>query len=259
MRSIVKKILIIFNFSLFVCLFFNPIFANYHSESSNYGFEVKNNNYEQIKWSKHIKRVSVYQNGKVKGTISLFVGTANSKEKLSDGNDAVTIMIKAIVTPQKYEYSRRVLWWNETVTEYGVIDELTISVDFYYNQLIDVQPKNNPKGNNYTVGINSKGISASQSFTQGSLTITNLSNTPKNFASTRFKYNVSMFGWDWERNSYNFYESEQKMTYTISRNIVRGYYIDVHAKFDSVDSRPHWFQDTLNKKSYGYGYVWFSA
>jgi len=251
MKLILKRLLIIVNFSVLGFLFGNQAFAAYHHhESTTHGFNVEAENYN-IYWYKKVE-LEVYEHGVEKGVVTFYIGTATSKAKLSNGKTTTTIMIRAIVTPKKYTYNKKFLWWDQKITEYGIIDELKVYAQFYDTDLLDVTPKNNPTSNSYTVGISGDsdgfGISASRTFTQDALTITNLSRTSDNYAGTRFKYNQSSFRGDWQKNSYAFYESEQAMAYTLETKY-KIHYIVVYARFNSVDTTPGWYQDRLYKYS----------
>jgi len=233
-----------------------------HPESSIHSFSVETDAYN-VNWESR-RTLNVYCEGKVKGTITIYVGVARSKFFLSSGKQLSTVMIRAIITPKNYTYTRKVLWWTETVTEYGIIDELSYNMDFQTinAELLDVSPKNTPTSSIYNVGINAGvsgttanggsiganlGISASQSFIANALKIINKSDTSVNNAGTLYQYLFSSWRWNWERNSYNFYESEHKAAYSVGL-ITRQYcYLDVKAVFNSADSEPGWWQNYLGK------------
>jgi hypothetical protein len=261
--KVIKKIVILI-FLLVGFMFANSTltFAATHPESSIHGFTVDDSAYN-ISWDAR-RTQNAYQNGAIKGTVTTYVGVARSKFYLSNNKQVSTVMIRSIVTPKKYTYEQKVLWWTNTITEYGMVRELKYSMNFDTFELLDVSPKNAPTSNNYTIGINaglsattanggsfggSLGISASQTFTANALNVVNLSDTSNNFASTSYRYQISIWRADWQRNSYAFYESEQKAAYAIASNSRAYRYLYIYATFDSADAEPNWWQNILSKNS----------
>lgn len=240
----------------------NKVFAASHPESGLHGFTVDSDSYD-IAWDSR-RTLNVYQNGSVKGTVTTYVGVAHSKYVISSGKRISTVMVRSIINPKKYTYTKQVLWWTETVTEYGAVDQISYEMDFDTTELIDVSPKNTPTSNTYSIGVNagisastsnggtfggSLGISASQTFTADALKIINRSDTSSNLAKTSFEYQDSIYRWNWERDSYNFYESEQKAAYSVGVTTRKYYYLIIFAEFNSKDTTPCYFQDNLNKHS----------
>lgn len=207
------------------------------------------------KWKEIETIIVTHDNGKTIGIDSFFVGVAYSKFRLSNGKSLSTVMIKGVMTPMKYEYQKKVLWWTETKTEYGMSKQLSFSMPFEYDKdmsktdisLLDVSPKNVPISSSYTVGINfgvsseqgeiktEFGISASKTFTQNSLNIINESNTPLKIAKTSYDY--QLVNNSSEALNYVFFETEQRAAYSVSTS--NGYYclFNVFAEFDIKEER----------------------
>lgn len=261
MKIIIKlSLLVMAIFSIYLVGTQNLVLAEKHQESLIHGYSVDEDQYE-INWSSQYV-LSVYENDEVKGTVTTYVGVAHSKFSLSSGKKASIVMIKSIINPVKYTYKQKILWWTRNVTEYGVASKLNYTMNFYSRdaEIMDVSPKNQPSSNTYSVGTNlginasstpgvNLGVSASQTFTANALKITNESNRHNRKAATSFEYRVSPFRFDWERDSYNFYESEQKASYTVASTRRDLGVLFVTAEFDSVNSTPSHWQNYLSKKS----------
>lgn len=261
--KVIKKLLVIILLFVGIAIVFNhPTQAANDPESSIHGFSVDNGAYT-VNWDSR-RTLNVYQSGAVKGTITTYVGVAHSNFVLSNGKHVSTIMIRSIVTPKKYTYTEKVLWWTNTITEYGTADELKYTMNFGSTELMDVDPKNQPTSNTYSIGVNaglsastsnggtyggSLGISASQTFTADALKIYNLSDTSANIASTSYQYQNSVWRWNWERDSYNFYESEQKAAYAVATTSRRYVTLIIYASFNSADATPSYWQNNLTKYS----------
>ena len=257
-RIIVLRVLVIVTMCAIYLSLTPTAFATNHQESNIHGFQANQDVYN-ISWGSR-RTLNVFRFSQLQGTISTYIGVARSKAPLlSSGKYVTTIMTRSIINPKLITVSRQVLWWTETDYYYGQTNELKYAIDFDgYAELMDVSPKNQPTSNTYSIGVNaginasssnggtvggSLGVSASQTFVASALNITNLSDTSVDFASTRYSYPASIFRWDWERNSYGHYESEQKAAYSVASSVRNYVPLVISASFTYTTQTPNYWQN----------------
>lgn len=145
------------------------------------------------------------------------------------------------------------------------MDELSYTAQLSGFEMVDVDPKNTPSTNTYSIGVNTGlnastsnggtfggnlGITASTTFTVSALKIINQSISADGIGKTVFKYVKSFWRWEWDRLSYAHYESTQRAAYTVFKSSTRQYKtLIINVKTDAISQEPNYWSNILGYKS----------
>ena len=238
------------------------------SYATQIGFTVDDSEYQFLKWM-DIERQDVYvkdgDNNYRIGAILTKIGVY----KMTDGNDipqgkdAYAYGYKTIVQPMDYQYTKKVLWWTETVKRYGYSEELNLKIDLWQwtnypyasrSELIYSSPVTLPKDYSYSVGFNggiksdgstSLGFSTGAIITSSRLEIRNKSLYTDGIFEVN--YNYVPVTWRWEDDSYLFDPSAQYGMFII--NVEEGIppylWVHINSKFGVATADGGWNADCI--------------
>ena len=187
-------------------------------ESSLYGFNIDRDIFDIYRSTSDIK---VSYNSVYCGTVRVNVGGAKMKNKLSSGDYAYGVLIRATMSPKEFDLTNNGTTYSyRGRSRYLSIIGSTKSTE----KLIDTQPGNVARSSSYSigisVGIDSSGangsISASTTITQNALDIINTSNVIDGDINIKYQYNRHFWPRDWERTKYCWYDSVQRCSFFFS-------------------------------------------
>lgn len=258
MKIFIKKIAFAFSLVMLFTLCLGgtgivEVRASENIEGTLYGFSIDEDAYN-VTWNEE-EVISAYYNGKCIGMTCIYQGKAVAKQMIS-GKYAITYLTAVKTCPQNAKYSRKVLWWTDTWTEYGFNKTCELSATLTSgSKLLSSTPSYKASDTTYSVGVgagvDSSGangsISGSVNFTDEAINISNYSSTANNKVDIRINLNESSWRWDWKRYKYAQQENFQLYTFTVlSDNKYVNQTIKVNTQYRTMDSNANYWKSRYN-------------
>ena len=187
--------------------------ASYDTGATGAGYYVDLDAYNPVIWYNRVS-TNVSYNGTIIGTSEIDIGVTRALSKSG------SYYIDSILT-------RTSMKGKGSGNTYGYADYLQLSSTLNSDQILwGHDPKQEADEVSYTIGLNvggsvsgnqvgiNGGISASQTFTEKALTISDLSDPSSRYFGVKFDYKTAFWRWHWDNyNVYAYNYSEQLASY----------------------------------------------